>query len=171
MSHAYTVAVFPLRNEQSLSEMQPKQWPSPSHTRPFSQYAWGLALVVAQQPSIQELTIQRVPVLGQSVATLQVGEASQTLTAHPLLVQCCPLGQLPLAHTPPQPSSAPHARPAQLGTHPQEPLAMQVESGHPKQATPPFPHAAFVVPGSQVLPLQHPVHDVGSHTHAPLTQC
>jgi hypothetical protein len=128
-------------------------------------------LLVAQQPSTQELTIHWVPVLGQSVATLQVGEASQTLTAHPLLVQCCPLGQLPLAQTPPQPSSAPHARSAQLGTHTQEPASVQVEPAHPKQSTPPFPHVAFVVPGSHVLPLQHPAHDVGSHTHAPLMQC
>jgi hypothetical protein len=36
---------------------------------------------------------------------------------------------------------------------------------------PPWPQAASPVPGSHVLPLQHPVHDVESHAHTPLTQC
>ena len=31
--------------------------------------------------------------------------------------QCCPLSQLPLLHTPPHPSLAPHALPVQLGVH------------------------------------------------------
>jgi hypothetical protein len=42
--------------------------------------------------------------------------------AHTPLTQCCPLPQLPVVHTPPQPSLAPHALPAQLGEHPHTPL-------------------------------------------------
>ena len=38
------------------------------------------------------------------------------------------------------------------------------------QGPPPLPHKAVVLPGSHVVPLQQPLgHDVGSHTHAPLT--
>jgi hypothetical protein len=38
-------------------------------------------------------------------------------------------------------------------------------------ALPPAPHALALVPGWHALSAQHPVHDVSSHAHAPLTQC
>jgi hypothetical protein len=121
---------------------------------------------------------------------------------HAPLTQCSPAAQLPTAHTPPQPSFAPHGAPAQLGVHTQTPLAPPppqvsgkvqvfpaqhgwplpphvpqppvphvVPLGHVAHTPPPLPHAAFVSPGSHVLALQHPLQDVGSHAHAPSTQC
>ena len=49
-----------------------------------------------------------------------------------------PLGQLPYAHTPPQPSPAPHALFAQLGVHV------------------PAPHTLAAPPAPHVSPLAHP---------------
>jgi hypothetical protein len=41
---------------------------------------------------------------------------------------------------------------------------------HAAHAPPPVPHALSAVPARQVLPLQHPAHDVKSQTHAPPEQ-
>jgi hypothetical protein len=42
---------------------------------------------------------------------------------------------------------------------------------HAMHAAPPAPHAVGVTPGTHAFPLQQPVHDDASHTHAPETQC
>jgi len=42
---------------------------------------------------------------------------------------------------------------------------------HVAQAAPPAPHAARLLPGVQVSPLQQPAHELASHTHAPDAQC
>jgi hypothetical protein len=42
---------------------------------------------------------------------------------------------------------------------------------HVAHAAPPDPHAAALLPGVHMLPLQQPLHEVASHTHAPLAQC
>jgi hypothetical protein len=112
----------------------------------------------------------------------------------------CPAPHVPLVQAPPQPSLAPHALPAQLGTQPQTPVAPpppHVSGGaqppaqhgcplppqvpqltphtvplpHGAHATPPPPHALALVPLAHVVPLQHPLHDVGSHVQTPNTQC
>jgi hypothetical protein len=43
-------------------------------------------------------------------------------------------------------------------------------AGHDLHATPPLPHALFVVCVTHCPAAQHPVHDVGSHAHTPLAQ-
>jgi hypothetical protein len=42
--------------------------------------------------------------------------------AHRSLAQCSPAGQLPLAQTPPHPSSPPHVFPMHVGAHPHTPV-------------------------------------------------
>jgi hypothetical protein len=38
--------------------------------------------------------------------------------------------------------------------------------------TAPFcPHALAVLPGRQMLPMQHPPHELGVHSHRPATHC
>jgi hypothetical protein len=44
-------------------------------------------------------------------------------------------------------------------------------SGHAAQAWPALPQAVSTRPVSHVVPLQQPLHVVGSHTHLPPTQC
>jgi hypothetical protein len=120
---------------------------------------------------------------------------------HAPLAQRSPAPQLPVWQTPPHPSSAPQAVPEQLGVHPHVPLdpppphvkgeahcppaqhacplpphAPQLVPHvcpvlHEAQVVPPCPQAALLVPGSHVVPEQHPVHDVGSHSHTPPAQC
>ncbi len=48
--------------------------------------------------------------------------------------------------------------------------AVQVPEPQVVHAAPPAPHAAFVVPGTQLVPWQQPVHEAGSQTHAPPEQ-
>ena len=80
----------------------------------------------------------------------------------------------PLAPPPPHVSGAAHAAPAQHGCPlppqvPQLPVPQAVPPGQGVHTVPPLPHAPSLVPGSHVAPSQHPVHDVGSHWHAPVT--
>lgn len=58
----------------------------------------------------------------------------------------------------------------QLAAHPAHAPALHADAPHDSHAPPPAPHAALLVPVWQTLPAQHPVHDVGSQTHAPPTQ-
>jgi hypothetical protein len=68
--------------------------------------------------------------------------------AHTPFSQCCPLpGQVPPVQTPLQPSSAPHALPAQLGVHPHTP----VSPPHPQLSG--VAHSLFA---QQALPLPEP---------------
>jgi hypothetical protein len=99
---------------------------------------------------------------------------------------------------PPQPSSAPHALPAQVGVQPHTPgfppppqasggaheLPQQAcplpphtphvtphvaPPAHAVHAAPPLPHAALSSPTLHVLPSQHPPQEATSHLHAPAT--
>jgi hypothetical protein len=83
--------------------------------------------------------------------------------------QCWPLPQLPLLHSPPHPSLAPHTLPEQFGVQPQVPALQLVPFAHAVHTAPPCPHAPLPVPGSHVVPPQQPLHDVLSHRHAPVT--
>jgi hypothetical protein len=115
------------------------------------------------------------------------------------LAQCCPDAQVPVAHAPPQASSAPQALPAQFGVQPHtpglppppqvsgfaQPLPAQhacplpphpahvvpqvVPDAHATHATPPLPQAVWSFPDSQLFPLQQPPHDATSHLHTPAT--
>jgi hypothetical protein len=119
---------------------------------------------------------------------------------HRPVSQCWPLPHDPSWHDPPQPSSAPHALPLQLGVHPHTPdappppqrsgLAQLVPAqhgwplpphtpqstphvcplAHGAQTTPPLPHEALSPPLAQVVPVQQPPHDVASHLQTPATQ-
>jgi hypothetical protein len=51
------------------------------------------------------------------------------------------------------------------------PLQKGCEPVHTWHAPPPDPHRVLVLPPSHWLPLQHPLHDVASQTHAPPEQC
>jgi hypothetical protein len=52
----------------------------------------------------------------------------------------------------------------------QEPESQVSPEGHGAQAAPAPPHWLLVLPGSHVVPLQHPVgHEVELHTHWPAT--
>jgi hypothetical protein len=84
---------------------------------------------------------------GRHVEALQ--QPSQEVASHTQLplTHRCPVAQLPLGHGRPQPSSAPHALPAQLG----------VQHG---------PLVAHTCPAAQQLPPQLPA----VHWHAPATQ-
>jgi hypothetical protein len=55
--------------------------------------------------------------------------------------------------------------------HPAHVPALQMSFvGQPLQRPPPEPHAACVLPGSQVAPLQHPLQLFPSHTQLPPEQ-
>jgi hypothetical protein len=90
---------------------------------------------------------------------------------HVPFTQLSPLEQAPW-HFPPHASSAPQALPAQFGvqaTH--APLVPHVcPAKHATHAFPPVPHALDAVPSAHCPAEQQPVHDVVSHTHAPLAQ-
>jgi hypothetical protein len=58
-----------------------------------------------------------------------------------------------------------------VASHPHTPSLQLLGAVHVEQVPPPAPHAAFVLPGSHVLPLQHVLHDVLSQTHMPPEQC
>ena len=62
---------------------------------------------------------------------------------------------------------------AQKGTHWaafwQVPLHVWL-APHGTHDCPPLPHADVLVPARQLAPLQHPLHDVASHTHVPAEQ-
>jgi hypothetical protein len=82
---------------------------------------------------------------------------------------------VPLAPPPPQVSGDAHCPPAQHAC-PLPPQAPQLvphvwPEVHEAQVVPPCPQASPLVPGSHVVPEQHPAHEVGSHAHAPATQC
>ena len=49
--------------------------------------------------------------------------------------------------------------------------ALQAPVAQAEHAVPPVPHAEADVPGMQLVPAQHPAHDVPSQTHAPAAQC
>lgn len=83
-------------------------------------------------------------------------------------LQDWPVAHDPVAHVPPQPSSAPHA-PVHDGTQSQAPVSPQV-AAQTAQVVPPCPHADGSVPSSHVLPVQHPEHDVGPHAQTPPLQ-
>jgi hypothetical protein len=78
-----------------------------------------------------------------------------------------------VVHVPPQPSLPPHATPAQLGEHPVQRPPEHVEPFpvHFTHSAPPLPHAPVAEPGEHTDPVQQPVHDVGSQTQAPPSQC
>jgi hypothetical protein len=74
----------------------------------------------------------------------------------------------PLAPPPPHVSGEAHALPAQQGCPfpphvPQLPVPHVVPLAHAPHTVPPWPHAPSLVPGSHVVPLQQPAHDVVSH--------
>jgi hypothetical protein len=48
--------------------------------------------------------------------------------------------------------------------------ALQMRPMQSEHAAPPVPHWLPALPGSQVVPLQHPAHDCGSQTHWPPEQ-
>ncbi len=67
--------------------------------------------------------------------------------------------QQPVVHV----SAQPEQRPSPLHVWP---------DGHAAHVLPPAPHAAFRLPGSHVVPLQHPDgQPMASHWHTPLRQC
>jgi hypothetical protein len=74
----------------------------------------------------------------------QVRGLSQVLVAQ----HCCPL--------------PPHA--------PQAELPQATPSAHAAHTVPPTPHELTDDPGSHVETLQHPLHEVASHTHTPVSQ-
>ncbi len=92
---------------------------------------------------------------------------------HVPLEQRWPVAQAPVVHVPPQPSLPPHGTPAQLGVQPVQRPPAQVDPlpVHFAQIEPPLPHALAEVPPRHDEPLQHPLHDVGSQTHTPASQC
>ena len=58
-----------------------------------------------------------------------------------------PAPQLPVAHTPPQPSGAPHGLPTQFGTHTHAPpVPHRVPPGQETQPAPPAPQVSSVLP-------------------------
>lgn len=84
----------------------------------------------------------------------------------------CPVPHVPVVQVPPQPSLPPHATPVQFGVHPEHTPPEQVPlTAHFAQVDPSWPHAVVDVPPRQVDPEQQPLHDVGSQTHAPPSQC
>jgi hypothetical protein len=136
---------------------------------------------------------------GSQVATSQQPLHDVPSQMHRPVSQCWPLPHEPSWHEPPHPSSAPQALPVQLGTQPQTPVVpppphwsglahpVPVQHGWPlpphvpqstphvwplaqgAHTTPPLPQDVSTVPDAQVLPLQHPAHDVASHRHTPAT--
>ena len=134
-----------------VSHVVPWQQPSghdvPSHTHRPAAQRWPaphgalspqVHVPVAEQPSVSAAShaMQTLPP-APHVAAL-VGEWQSTPVQQPS-------GQWQPAQTP-----AVHASP----------------DGQVAQATPAPPHCAVVLPGSHVLPLQHPVgHEAGLHTH------
>ncbi len=99
-----------------------------------------------------------------------------SLAPHALPVQLGVHPHTPGVPPPPHVSGEAHAFPAQHGC-PLPPHAPQLEvphvcpPPHETQTVPPMPHALLLVPGSHVVPEQHPPHDVASQTHTPVTQC
>ena len=85
----------------------------------------------------------------------------------------CPVAHAPVVHVPPQPSLPPQVAPAQLGVHPVQRPPEHVEPlpVHFAHIAPPLPHALLATPGKHCEPLQQPLHDVGSHTQVPPSQC
>lgn len=78
----------------------------------------------------------------------------------------------PVVHVPPQPSLPPHDTPVQLGVQPEHVPPEHVPlDEHFAHVAPSWPHALVDVPDWQIEPAQQPLHDVGSHTHAPPSQC
>ncbi len=82
-----------------------------------------------------------------------------------------PVPHAPVVHVPPQPSLPPHDAPEQLGVQPLHVPPEQVPVEHVAHTAPSRPHAPPVVPARQLLPLQHPLHEVGSQTQTPASQC
>ena len=181
------------------------------HVSP-GQHAWPLpphAPHVVPQVVPDAHSMQTVPPCPHAV--LSVPDSHVVPLQHPLhdvashahtpFEHSCPVPHVPLVHTPPHPSLAPHALPVQLAVHPQTPLApppphvsgalhappsqhawplpphaphvvpQVVPDAHAAHALPPMPHADSSEPDSHVVPLQQPEHDVGSHVQAPCTQC
>jgi hypothetical protein len=91
--------------------------------------------------------------------------------AHPALVQCRPVPQLPLVHVPPQPSSPPHATPVQLGVHPQTPDCAPLHARGLAHSPPPGPwqHGCPLPPQPPHAGVPHapPVHAVQTTPPAP----
>jgi hypothetical protein len=86
--------------------------------------------------------------------------------------QCCPLPHVPVVQVPPQPSSAPHALPVQLGVHPQtfDCPAPPHESGFAQ--LPPAQHGCPLPPHVPHDPVPHvcpPAHE--THAAPPLPHC
>jgi hypothetical protein len=84
------------------------------------------------------------------------------------------LGVQPHVTDVPHVSGDVHAPPVQHGC-PLPPHAAQLDPhvvpfAHDTQRVPPVPHAPSLVPLSHVVPLQHPPHDVPSHTQSPSSQ-
>lgn len=118
-------------------------------------------------------------------------EAQWRPDPHVPLVQVPPHPSLPPHATPVQSGVhphvpglpfAPHVRPAvqalpaqhicPFPPHaPQLALPHATPDAHALHTTPPVPHALATLPGSHVARSQHPLHDVPSHVHTPVTQC
>jgi len=100
------------------------------------------------------------PSLAPHPLPLQFGVQPHTLEAPPPpQVKGDVQGLLPAQHACPLP---PHV--------PQLPVPHATPAWHAVQAVPPFPHEPSLAPAWHVLPWQHPVHDVGSHTQTASTQ-
>ena len=103
---------------------------------------------------------------------LQQPEHDVVSHTHVPAEQRCPVLHAPVVQVPPQPSLAPHDLPLQLGVQPvQRPPEQPPPPLQDAQMEPPLPHALDDEPPRQVLPLQQPAQEVGSHTHAPPSQC
>lgn len=135
-----------------VTQLAPEQQPAhvtalqPAHTPPTHASVPGQvahAAPPAPHPS--------VAVPGMHVVPLQQPPHEVPSQTHAPSTQCWPL---------------PHAGPE---PHRQVPLASQVSvriGSHAAHATPPAPHAV-IDDVLQLVPAQHPVHDVASHTQSP----
>lgn len=185
----------PTQRWPALHAAPPPQLQSPALEQASASVVSQLEHAEPSLPQLVRLAARQVvpsqQPLGQDVASHTHAPPSQRWpTAHIALP--------PHAQTPPevQPSArvasqATHAAPAVphriavgvLHVLPeQQPLAqvavqaVQAPAVHApppqlSQLPPPLPHALGSVPGAQTSPLQQPLHDVPSHTHAPPTQC
>lgn len=138
-----------------ITSQQPVGHEVASHTQPPLTQRWPLGHAIPPAPHEQVVPTQRSAVMPQ--ATHAAPPVAQP-TAGPGELQVLPAQQPPTQVA---------AQPAQT------PLRHASPAAHGVQAPPALPHAAVVVPSTQLLlPSQQlvPVHDVASHTQVPPRQ-
>jgi hypothetical protein len=152
-----STCVQPLRNGPALRQ---EPWLHTSVPVHFAQLAPPTPQALVVVPARQLLPLQQ-----------PVHDVVSQTQAPPEHV--CPVPHAPVVQVPPQPSLPPHATPAQLGVQPVQRPPAQDEPFpvHCTHTAPPRPHALVDPPGRHCAPLQQPLHEVGSHTHAPPSQC